>query len=144
MTELNLIKELRSKTGCGILDGKSALAESNWDVDAAAKIIEKKRKNSPPKDIGFQAVFTYNHNNRIASIVVLGCNTDFVGKMEEFETLGKNIAQQIVGTAPDSVDDLLKQDFIKNPGVSIHDMIEEFSCRTQETVKILRLHREQV
>jgi len=140
---VKLVKEVRERTGAGVVEIKDALSEMEWNVDAAVDLIESKVKRKPAKEVGYAAIFHYNHNNRIAALLTLGCNTDFVGKMAEFKELGTSLAQQVVGADPASVEDLLEQQFVKSPDVKIKDLIADLSRKTQEDVTVLQFHREQ-
>jgi len=141
--KVKIVKDVRERTGVGLMEIRKALDEMDWNADAAVDLITTSKKTKPKREVGYSAVFHYNHNNRIAALVTLGCNTDFVGKMEAFKALGFDIAQQVVGTDPVSVEALLEQDFVKTPGIKIKDMLEELSRQTQEDITVMHFYREQ-
>ncbi|MEK7375847.1 MAG: translation elongation factor Ts, partial [Candidatus Margulisiibacteriota bacterium] len=83
------VKELREKTGCGMMDCKKVLVETDGDMERATELLRKKGLASAAKRGGKQTangmVESYIHlNGRIGVIVELNCETDFVAKTEEF------------------------------------------------------------
>ncbi|MBP9836947.1 MAG: elongation factor Ts [Candidatus Pacebacteria bacterium] len=99
------LKELRDKTGISVMQCKKALEEAEGDMDKAVIILKKKRSEAAEKksdrELGAGAVGHYIHNtNEVASLVLLGCETDFVSKNTEFVALAKEIAMQVAATNP--------------------------------------------
>ncbi len=99
------LKELREKTGISVMQCKTALTEAGGDMDKAIIILKKKRSEAADKKsdrtIGAGAVGSYIHNtNEVASLALLGCETDFVSKNEEFIALAKDIAMHVAATNP--------------------------------------------
>ncbi len=100
-----MVKELREMTNAGMMDCKKALAESGGDVDDAVKILREKGLSAAAKRAHKEAregqIFSYIHsNNKLGVIVELNCETDFVAKTEDFQSLGRNIAMQVAAAAP--------------------------------------------
>ncbi len=99
-----LVKELREKTGAGIMDAKKALTETNGDVNKAAELLRQKGMASAEKKMGRIAaeglVGSYIHNGKIGVMVEINCETDFVARNEEFKQLVKDICMHIAGYAP--------------------------------------------
>lgn len=183
------LKELRDKTGISVMQCKRALEEAEGDMDKAIIILKKKRSEAADKksdrEIGAGAVGTYVHNtNEVAAMVLLGCETDFVSKNEEFVTLAKEIAMQVAATDPKYIskselpedalekakevfapelegkpDDmkekimqgkldsyfkdqvLMEQDFIKNPDLTIAEMVNGAVQKFGENVSIEKISR---
>ena len=101
----NQVKELRQRTGVGIMDCKEALQESSGDVDEAVKILRKMGKAKVAKKAGRAAsegrIETYVHlGGKIAVMLELNCETDFVAKSDEFIELGRDIAMHIAASNP--------------------------------------------
>jgi len=99
------LKELRDKTGISVMQCKRALEEAGGDMEKAVIILKKKRSEAADKksdrELGAGAVGSYVHNtNEVAAIVLLGCETDFVSKNEEFVTLAKDIAMHVAAINP--------------------------------------------
>ncbi|HFE53624.1 MAG TPA: translation elongation factor Ts, partial [Bacteroidetes bacterium] len=94
------VKELREKTGAGIMDCKKALAEADGDVDKAIEILRKKGMASAQKKVGRETkeglIEAYIHpGSRLGVLVEINCETDFVARTDDFKQLARNIAMQI-------------------------------------------------
>jgi elongation factor Ts len=99
------VKNLRERTGAGIMDCKKALVETNGDLDKAVVALREKGLAKAAKKIGRVAsegvIDSYIHGNgRIGVLVEVNCETDFVAKNEEFKNLVKDIAMQIAASNP--------------------------------------------
>ena len=102
---IELVKDLRQRTGAGIIDCKTALRESKGDVDAAIDYLRRKGLATAAKKAGRIAtdglVSSYIHaGGKIGVLVEINCETDFVAKTEEFQTFVKNIAMHIAASNP--------------------------------------------
>ncbi len=100
-----MVGELRIRTGTGIMDCKKALIESNGDLEAAIQHLREKGLKASELRGGRTAseglVVSYIHpGNRIGSLVEVNCETDFVARTEQFQTLTKEIAMQIAAAKP--------------------------------------------
>jgi len=106
MTDAKTIKELREKTGAGMLDCQSALEEAGSDQDKAVEILRKKgaikaAKKSAERQAGDGLVHSYIHaNGKVGVLLQLHCETDFVARNEEFKQLAHDIAMQIAAMNP--------------------------------------------
>lgn len=107
MTDIkaNVVKELREKTGAGMMDCKKALVECNGDIDAAAKYLREKGIADASKRSGRATkegvVFSYIHpGNKIGTLVEINCETDFVARNEQFQEMAKDIAMHIAASSP--------------------------------------------
>jgi elongation factor Ts len=103
-----MIKELREKTGAGIVDCKKALVEAGGDIEKAVEILRKKGAAKAAKKAeratAEGAVFSYIHGGgKVGVLVELNCETDFVARNETFKELGHEIAMQIAAMAPEYV-----------------------------------------
>jgi elongation factor Ts len=103
-----LVKELREKTGAGMMDCKKALIEKNGDLDAAVDYLREKGLAAAAKKAGRIAaegvVESYIHmGGRIGVLVEVNCETDFVAKTEEFHELARDIAMHIAASRPEYV-----------------------------------------
>ncbi|MDN5345786.1 translation elongation factor Ts [Petrotoga halophila] len=99
------IKNLRTSTGAGMLDCKNALEEANGDVDKAVEILRKKGAIKAAKKAGRVTnegiVYSYiHHNEKIGVLLLLGCETDFVARTDDFHDLAKQISLQIASMNP--------------------------------------------
>ena len=108
MPSIDLIKKIRELTGAGMVDVQNALAESNDDEDKAIEILRKKGQKIAIKRGGRTTsegiIDSYVHaNGKIASLVAVSCETDFVARNEEFRAFVHEVALQIAATAPQYV-----------------------------------------
>ncbi len=100
-----LVKELRDRTGAGMLDCKKALVETQGDMEAAVRLLREKGLAAAAKRAGREAnegrIGVYvHHSERIASMVEVNCETDFVARTEQFGTLAHDLAMQVAATNP--------------------------------------------
>lgn len=99
------VKNLREKTGAGIMDCKQALKETNGDIDKAVEYLRKKGIASAEKRVGRETkeglIQSYIHpGSRLGVMVEVNCETDFVAKTDDFMEFAKNIAMQIAASKP--------------------------------------------
>lgn len=104
-----LVKELREKTGVGMMDCKAALKESNGDIEKAIEYLRKKGIATAQKRGGRQTsegqIQSYIHaGGKIGVLVEVNCETDFSGKTQDFTDFVKNMAMQIAATSPIAID----------------------------------------
>jgi elongation factor Ts len=156
-----LVKELRQKTGAGVIDCKNALIETEGNFEKACELITQrglaiaKKKSERAAEQGVIECYVHT-GNHLGVMVEVNCETDFVARTQEFKELAHNIALQISAMAPlhisedqipaDSQDDaqavcLLRQPFIKDPGKTIQDIITETIAKTGENIKVRRFVR---
>ncbi|HVX40367.1 MAG TPA: translation elongation factor Ts [Gemmatimonadaceae bacterium] len=103
------VAALRERTGAGMMDCKKALEETNGDLDKAVEHLRSKGAAKAEKRAGRQTkegvIGSYiHHNGKIAVLVELNCETDFVARTEDFQQLGKSLAEHIAAAAPLAVD----------------------------------------
>jgi elongation factor Ts len=186
-----LVKELREKTGAGMMDCKKALAETKGDMEKALIHLREKGLAEAAKRSGKAAseglVSAYIHpGSRIGVLVEVNCETDFVAKTEDFKNLAHDLALQIAASRPQyiSQDDvpaevvkqekeilraqalnegkpenvvdkmvegrlkkfyrescLLEQLFVKNPDVTVRNVLHEVIARVGENIVVRRFCR---
>jgi len=100
-----MVKELREKTGAGMMDCKKALAEVEGDFDKAVDILRKKgiakAASRAGRTTGEGIIATYVHaGDKLGVMVEINCETDFVARTDKFKTFGKDIAMHIAASAP--------------------------------------------
>ena len=189
-----LVKTLREKTGVGLMDCKEALKISNGDMDKAVDHLREKGLAKAQKRAGRAAtegtVAVYIHmGGKIATMVEINCETDFVAKTDQFQTFAKDVAMQVTAANPsyvkredvpvevrdkekhiyriqakeadkpekilDKIADgklekfyqevcLLEQPFIKNPDISIKDLLEDLIAKMGENIVVRRFVRYQL
>jgi len=144
--DVNLIKQLREETQASIADCRKALEESNGDYKKAqdwlkkrgAEIAEKKADRETAEGV----VESYVHGNgKIGVIVSVLCETDFVARTEEFKKLAHEVAMQISAMNPKNVDELMKQEYIRDSKFTIDDLVKEAIGKIGENIKIREFSR---
>lgn len=139
------IKKIREQTGAGVMEVKKALEEAKGDLDRAVDIIEErglvKAEKKADRATSAGLVISYLHNDRIGVLLEIHCETDFVARLEDFRNLAHNIAMQIAAMEPESVEDLLKQDYIRDPEITIADLIKGVIAKTGENIQVTKFCR---
>ena len=101
------VKELRELTGAGIMDAKKALVENSGDIEKSIEYLRQKGIASAEKKSGRIAaegiISSYIHQNRIGVLLEVNCETDFVAKTEDFQSLVKDVCLHIASAAPEFV-----------------------------------------
>lgn len=170
-----MVKDLRERTGAGIMDCKRALQEADGHLEKAADILKQQGLAKAEKKAGRLAsqglVEVYVHaGGRIAAMVELNCETDFVARTPDFRQLARDVAMQVAAMSPryvsqDVVPDeewdalerehgdrkkaaeavaLLQQPFIKDAKSSINDLIRAGIMKLGENVEVSRFARFEV
>jgi len=189
-----LVKELRGKTGAGILDCQKALQDTGNDVEKAIDLLRQKGLAAAQKKAGRETkegiISSYIHSGaKIGVLVEVNCETDFVARNEEFQSFVKEVALQIAASHPlfikredipqDLIDRekniylgqmkesgkpeaawekiikgklekfyqeqcLLEQAFIKDPSISIQDLLSQKIAKLGENLTISRFTRYQL
>jgi elongation factor Ts len=158
---VGMVKELRARTGAGIMDAKKALEDARGDMKKAEDILAQKGLATAAKKAGRETsqglVEAYIHSgNRVGALVELNCETDFVARTQEFRALARNLAMQIAAMSPAFVDKeslpadtgevtedklLLDQAYIRDPGKTVRDVISEVIAKTGENIRVRRFSR---
>lgn len=196
MSEISaaMVKELRDKTGSGIMDCKQALKENDGDVEKALDFLRKKglatAQKRSARDANEGVIQSYIHmGGKIGVLVEINCETDFVAKNDDFQEFSKNVAMHIaaaapMGLAPEDISDdviarereiykeraleqgkpenivdkivdgqiekfykdscLMSQPYIKDPKVTISDLLTETIAKIGENIQIRRFARFQI
>ena len=144
--DLTLLKKLREQTGVSFSVCKKALEEAGSDIEKAKKLLskwgEKKAADKAERSTEEGVIGSYiHHNKRIAALVELRTETDFVAKNEQFRELAQEIAMQVATMNPDTVDDLLKQEYVREPSKTIGDLIKDAILKFGENTKVHRILR---
>ena len=155
------IKELRERTGAGIMDCKRALEETAGDLGRAEEILVKQgiasasKKSTRSTEEGI--VESYIHSGgRIGVLLEVNCETDFVARTDDFKDLAHDLAMQVAAMAPSYVTSeevpdgedsesaetvLMHQPFIKDPSKSIQDLVNEGIGKLGENIRVRRFTR---
>jgi elongation factor Ts len=159
-----MVKELRESTGAGVMDCKRALQVAEGNFAKATEILREQGAAKAEKRAERTAlqglVEAYIHaGGRIGAMVEVNCETDFVARTDDFKRLVHDIAMQIAATNPKVVgnegnhdgddgtseiakeDVLLTQPFIKDPSISIQDLVKSTIAKTGENIVVRRFSR---
>ena len=158
---VELIRTLRDQTGAGIMDCKQALQDNQGDLEKAAEALRQKgfaqvsKRTDRATEQGVIEAYVHT-GGRVAALVELGCETDFVARTPEFKALAHDIAMQVAAMAPAYLDEkdieegderpvaqvsLLQQPFIKNSSNSVAEEVRELAAKVGENVRVLRFSR---
>ena len=128
MVTAALVKELREKTGAGMMDCKKVLTETDGDLEKAAELLREKGITKAAKKSGRVAaegmVEAYiSEDEKVGAIVEVNSETDFVAKNEEFRTFVMDVAKQIVKNNPESVEALLAEPAMFEEGKTVNEAL---------------------
>ena len=157
----SMVKDLREKTGSGVMDAKRALEEAGGDQNKAREILLAKGLAAAASRAGRETsegvIQAYIHSgSRTGAMVEVSCETDFVARTAEFSDLAHNLAMQVAAMSPryvdkDSVPDgedeaapeelLLDQAYIRDPSITVQELIAQTAARTGENVRVRRFSR---
>lgn len=146
MVEIEKIKALRVKTGLGIHEIKRALEEAEGDEKRARELLKQRGLDVVAKrtdrSTGAGLIDCYLHGQgRIGAMVELSCETDFVARNEDFRALVHEIALQVASMNPASLEDLLSQEYFRDPALTIRDLLNATIAKIGENIKIRRFSR---
>jgi elongation factor Ts len=106
MIEAKTVAELRNRTGAGMVECKKALVEADGDMEKAIEVLKKSgalkaAKKSAERSTAEGIVHSYIHSNgKVGAMIELQCESDFVARTDDFQTLAHDIAMQVVATDP--------------------------------------------
>lgn len=145
---MNDIQRLREVTGAGVMDCKKALDEAKGNFDEAVKIIQKqgfaKMEKRAGRETGAGLVESYVHNERIGVLLDIRAETDFVVRSEPFRALAHDLVLQISAAAPETIEELLSQPFVKNESQTVAEVLKDVVAKTGENIKINKFYRIEV
>jgi elongation factor Ts len=135
------VKELRDRTGISVMQCKEALDEAGGDVEEALKFLKEKglvvAAKKADRALKSGTVTSYIHGGSDLGVMMeLLCETDFVAKNNDFKTLAKDIAMHIAAMNPDTPEDLLKQEFIREPEKTIEELIKSNVQKFGENIDV--------
>ncbi len=142
----NELKELRDETGLSLGQISKALKEAGGDKEKARELLASQAGAAAAKkgdrDAKDGAVAAYVHGTgKIGALVSLACETDFVARNDEFKTLAKDLAMHVSAMQPADVPELLAQPFVKNPDITVQELINQAIAKLGENIKVLSFSR---
>ena len=143
---LDLIRKLKEETGAPVIRVKKVLEEVGGDEKKAFGILQKEGFEKAAKKEGRETsqglIETYiHHSGKVAALVELFCETDFVARNELFRNLAHELALQVASMGAKSAEELSSQEFIKDPTKKVSDLVKEVIAKTGENVRVGRIYR---
>ncbi|MFZ5932646.1 MAG: elongation factor Ts [Patescibacteria group bacterium] len=140
------IRKLREETGAPVIRVKKVLEEVGGDEKKAAEILKKegfeKAASREGRKTSQGLIEAYvHHSGKVASVVELLCETDFVARNELFRNLAHDLALQVASLGAKNEKELLAQEFIKDPSKKVEDLVKEVIAKTGENIRIGRVFR---
>lgn len=149
------IKQLREETGLSFAQIKKALEEAGGDKEKAREILSQysaaQAEKKSEREVAAGAVSSYVHSNGTTGVLLmLGCETDFVAKNEEFVALARDIAMHVCAMDPTSINGedggadesaLLKQTFIKDTDMTVEQRVQAAIQKFGENIKVIKFTR---
>lgn len=149
MVDYQKLKQLRVETEVSFSLCKKALEETNNNIEAAKKKItewggETLSKKASKVTLQGIVVSYVHYNKKVASLIELQTETDFVSRNEEFQHLAQELAMQAASVPATSVDELLKQEYIRDAKKTVQDLIKDAAIKFGENIKLARFLRWEV
>ena len=146
MVTASQVKDLREKTGAGMMDCKKVLTETDGDMEKAIELLRERGIAKAAKKSGRVAaeglVEAYiSEDGKVGAIVEVNAETDFVAKNEEFKEFVLSVAKQVVLKNPKDLDDLLAQESIDEAGKTVKDVLTDKIAKIGENMNIRRYAR---
>jgi elongation factor Ts len=140
------VKELRERTGSGMMECKKALVDANGDLDAAIEALRKSGMAKADKKAGRVAaeglvVIELSDDKKTAAIVEVNCETDFVAKKDDFQTFAGDIARRVLADDPADIEALLAMPLKDGDATSIEDARKELIATIGENITVRRFTR---
>lgn len=147
MTQITgaMVKDLRERTGAGMMDVKNALTEANGDMEEATKILRKKGLAAAGKKAGrvtAEGAVVALVEGDTGVLVEVNCETDFVGRNENFQNFAREVAKVIAQSKVDSVEELLNEKWPGDAeGLTVGQKVAETIGSIKENISIRRFAR---
>ena len=141
-----MVKELRERTGAGMMDCKKALGETNGDMDKAIEVLREKGLAAAAKKAGRIAaegiVTTYiSEDMKIGAVVEVNCETDFVAANDEFKELASNVAKMAANTSATTVEELLAEKYIGDETKNLQEAVTALIAKLGENMSVRRFEK---
>ncbi|MFH1181318.1 MAG: translation elongation factor Ts [bacterium] len=145
MVSIDQLKRLREETGVSLAECKKALEEAGGDLSSAKEILKKWGKELAQKKSDRETtqgiIDSYIHpNKKVGAIIKLRCETDFVAKSPDFQTLAHELCLQIAAIDPEE-SPVLEQPWIKDQSKTIKDLMEEYVAKLGENIVLEKFIR---
>ncbi|MDE5830648.1 MAG: translation elongation factor Ts [Clostridia bacterium] len=146
MVTANLVKELREKTGAGMMDCKKVLTETDGDMEKAAELLRERGITKAAKKssrIAAEGIVTayVSDDKKVGAVIEVNAETDFVAKNEEFKTFANNLAKQVAVNDPKDVEALLAEKYIEDENKTVSEVLTDKIATIGENMSIRRFVR---
>ena len=146
MVTASQVKDLREKTGAGMMDCKKVLTETDGDMEKAIELLRERGIAKAAKKSGRVAaeglVEAYiSEDGKVGAIVEVNAETDFVAKNDEFKSFVLSVAKQVVEKNPKDLEDLLAQESIDEAGKTVKEVLTDKIAKIGENMNIRRFAR---
>lgn len=145
---LDELKKLRAETSAGVSDCRQALEDAKGNYDKARKLLLERGLEKAATKEGKQTsqgiVEAYVHNGRVGVLVELRCETDFVARTDEFKHVAHELALQVASMNPKSVDELLKEVYIRDTNITIETLLKQTVAKVGENITVAQFTRFQL
>lgn len=146
MITAGMVKELRERTGAGMMDCKKALNETNGDMDKAIEVLREKGLAAAAKKAGRIAaegiVTTYiSEDMKLGAVVEVNCETDFVAANDEFKALVENVAKMVALSNVSTVEELVAQKYIADESATLQETVTALIAKIGENMSVRRFER---
>ena len=140
------IKALRDLTGAAVMDCKNALTEANGDMKKAEELVKlrglAKAEKKADRETKEGYIASYVHaTGKIAALVEIQCETDFVARNPEFQTMAKEVAMQVTAMNPETVEELLAQEYLRDASITIEQLVKPLSGKIGEKFVVSKFIR---
>ena len=146
MITASQVKDLREKTGAGMMDCKKVLTETDGDMEKAIELLRERgiakaaKKSDRIAAEGIVAAYV-SEDGKVGAVVEVNSETDFVAKNEEFKTFVEDVAEQIAKENPANVEELLEQTSIKDSNKTVKEVLTDKIAKIGENMTIRRFER---
>ena len=146
MISASMVKDLREKTGAGMMNCKEALTETNGDMEKAIEYLREKgitkaaKKSSRIAAEGLVLAYV-SEDNKVGAAVEVNSETDFVAKNDEFRTFVQALAKQVALNNPADVEALLNEEYIEEAGKKVSEVLTDKVAKIGENMNIRRFVR---
>ena len=146
MISASMVKDLREKTGAGMMDCKKALTETDGDMEKAIEYLREKgitkaaKKSSRIAAEGLVLAYV-SEDNKVGAAIEVNSETDFVAKNEEFRTFVQALAKQVAINNPADVEALLNEEYIEEAGKKVSEVLTDKVAKIGENMNIRRFAR---
>ncbi|MBU3098842.1 MULTISPECIES: translation elongation factor Ts [Clostridium] len=146
MVTASMVKELREKTGAGMMDCKRALSETDGDVEKAIELLREKGLAAAAKKSGRIAaeglVCTYiSEDMKVGAVVEVNCETDFVAINNEFVNLANNTAKQAAQTNSTTIEEFISEKCMSDETITIKDAVTALIAKLGENMSVRRFQK---